>query len=158
MTMVPHDHRARGCSKQRVAGMTVVLGDSLFSSDFYCPLYPGIYRALLRAWQEYHNGGAGRPRCCKSRCCRPAFASHPSPSPRLCVILRPQGAPGVLTGQGCGEGSRHAHPSHLLGSSLSSHRGDTANAVAFLGHGRGCKVEGCTGVGAMSPGLWGAAG
>ena len=81
----------------------------------------------------------------RSRCCRPAFASHPSPSPRLCVILRPQGAPEVLTGEGCGEGSRHAHPSHLLGSSLSSHKGDTTNTVAFLGHARGCKVEGCRG-------------
>lgn len=67
-------------------------------------------------------------------------------SPSLCVILRPQGAPGDLKGEGCGEGSRYVHPSHLLGSSLSSHRGDTANIVAFLGHGSGgCKVEGCTG-------------
>lgn len=65
-------------------------------------------------------------------------------SPSLCVILRPQGAPGVLKREGCGEGSRYAHPSHLLGSSLSSHKGDTTNTVAFL-HGRGCKVEGCTG-------------
>lgn len=78
-------------------------------------------------------------------------------SPSLCVILRPQGALGVLKGEGCGEGSRYAHPSHLLGSSLSSHRGGTANTVAFLGHGRGCKVEGCTGTGAMTTGLWGAA-
>jgi hypothetical protein len=53
MTIVPHDHRAHGSGRQYVAGMTVVLGESLFSSDIYCPLYPGVYRALLQAWQEY---------------------------------------------------------------------------------------------------------
>lgn len=39
--------------------MTVFLGESLFSDDFYCPLYPGIYRALLWAWQEYGTRRAG---------------------------------------------------------------------------------------------------
>lgn len=65
-------------------------------------------------------------------------------SPSLCDTETPGSSRGSK-GEGCGEGSRHAHPSHLLGSSLLSHKGDTTNTVAFLGHARGCKVEGCRG-------------
>lgn len=90
MTIVPHDHRAHGSGRRCVAWMTVVLGDSLFSSDFYCPLYPGVYRALLGAWQEYRTRWGWQALIFQ--------APHPS-CPSLCVIRRPQGAPGALGGE-----------------------------------------------------------
>lgn len=99
MTIVPHDCGARVSGRQRVAGMTVVLGDPLFSSDFYCPLYPSIYRSLLRAWQEYHTQRGWQTVIFPSKGCRFVFGSHPPlPSPR--VGLRPQRAPGALVGEG----------------------------------------------------------
>lgn len=133
MTIVPHDHKTRGTGRRRVAGTPVVLGDSLFSSDFYCPLYPGVYRALLRAWQEYRTRGGWQALTFQApygTCLR----VHPS-GPSLCVTRRTQGAPGTLVeqGWGCVRRPMYPHPNHLLGSSLLSRAGATANAVAFLG-------------------------
>lgn len=58
--------------------MTVVLGESLFSGDFYCPLYPGVYRALLRAWQEYYTWWGQEALIFQLQCCRSILGSHPS--------------------------------------------------------------------------------
>lgn len=61
MMIVPHDHRARGSGRQLVAGMTVVLGESLFSDDFYCPLYPAFTGLCSGAGRNMAHGGAGGP-------------------------------------------------------------------------------------------------
>lgn len=77
MTIVPHDHRAHGSGRQRVAGMTVVLGESLFSDDFYCPLYPaftGLCSGLAGIW---YTEGPAYPSC------RPVLWVHP-PAKSLC--------------------------------------------------------------------------
>lgn len=92
MTIVPHDHRARASGRQRVAGMTGVLGDSLFSSDFYCPLYPSVYRALLRAWQEQRTQWGPQTLIFHPRGCRSVCGPHPS-LPWLCMVLRPRERP-----------------------------------------------------------------
>jgi hypothetical protein len=81
MTIVPHDHRARGSGRQRVAGMTVVLGDSLFSDDFYCPLYPAFTGLCSRPGRNMAHGGAGGP--ADPRSCRPVLWVHP-PARSLC--------------------------------------------------------------------------
>lgn len=46
--------RSQGSRFRHAAQMTVVLGEPLFPSDFYCPLRHSVYRALLLAWQERH--------------------------------------------------------------------------------------------------------
>lgn len=143
MTIVPHDHRARVSGRQRVAGMTLVLGDPLFSSDFYCPLYPSVYRALLRAWQEYRTRW-GR---------QPSIFHQGAADPSLSLIHRVQvfvwylvqGAPGALVGEGWRVGARSTGiPTQAICFVLvcCPRPGDTANPVVLLGSARGCAKEG----------------
>lgn len=114
MTIVPHDHRARGSGRRRVAGTPAVLGDSLFSGDFYCPLYPGVYRALLRAWQEYRTQWGRQALILQSPHSSCVSGAHPS-RPSLWATPRPPGAAGAPAGQGwgCVPGTAitpHTHP------------------------------------------------
>lgn len=80
MTIVPHDHRARGSVRQLVARMTVVLGESLFSDDFYCPLYPAFTGLCSGPGRNTAHGGAGGP---ADPSCRPVLWAHP-PARSLC--------------------------------------------------------------------------
>ena len=120
----------------------MVLGDSLFSGDFYCPLYPGVYRALLQAWQEYCTRWGWQALIFQSSSCRCISGSHLS-CPSLCGISGPQGVPGAPVGQGWGCVQRHMypHPSHLLGSSLLSQARPLLTLWPSLGLERG----GCRG-------------
>lgn len=135
--------------------MTGVLGESLFSSDFYCPLYPGVYRALLQAWQEYRTPWGWPTLIFQSQSCRSILRSHPSNQVFVCFRDARELHGLWWTGLGVYR-HRYSHPSHWLSSGLLFQpRGTLLTLRLFLGEHGAVQRRGLWGCTKLASGSWG---
>lgn len=91
MLIALHDHGAPGSGRQLVAGMTVVLGESLFSDDFYCPLYPAFTGLCSGAGRNMAHGGADGPADPSCSCAGLSSGIIYHPGPRVIHRLQDLG-------------------------------------------------------------------